>query len=549
MRSAILFVCCCGGLFAQQASIEGTAVNAVTREPLSDVHVRLVALTFNGITSAYGAISDRAGHFSIATIRPGTYVPVPERSGFLFVHSKSAEAALPNIALKPGEHRTDWIVEMSPRAILSGRVLDENGDPVQGVQVRTVDVAPDKAPMVLVPIPNVGTDDRGEFRIVGAPGKFYLQVQYQGRPSNDRPEIRGDGSSEPVYGTTFYPAALVKERGTVVEAVAGKETGGLEIRLQRQRGGMTITGTVSGLPENTEGARPMVMMQTGENAQRITGSRNSGVGADGKFSFPAVQSGFYRLYATFQTGKTQMASRAVELQIENGDPPGVELRLIPGIDLAGTLVMEGDPPGKPMDKRSVRLEASGPGAGWAMRQSAGDVDRDGAFHIENVAPAKFRVRVDSLPENAFVKTVDVDGNVSTDDTVDFSTIRPSRIKVTVSRNGAQIAGMVLDEKGERMLTPLAMVMLVQDPKDVQSLVQDSTQRVPPDGKYSFKGVRPGKYRLLAVDAFRLAGNDDSMETIRKLVERGEEIELKEGDRIAKDVRTLPKEDANAKPRQ
>ena len=43
---------------------------------------------FNGFTGAYGAMSDRTGHFSIATIRPGTYILLPERAGYLHVQSE-----------------------------------------------------------------------------------------------------------------------------------------------------------------------------------------------------------------------------------------------------------------------------------------------------------------------------------------------------------------------------------------------------------------------------------------------------------------------------
>ena len=540
LRCAFLFVCFCRCLAAQQASIEGTAVNAVTREPLSGVHIRLVTMSYNGISSAYGAMSDRAGHFSIATIRPGAYIPMPVCSGFLFVPAKAAETALPGITLKPGEHRTDWVVEMVPRAVLSGRVLDENGDPVQDVQVQALAAAPDSGPQMVVPVGNAGTDDRGEFRIVGAPGKFYLQAN-PGRWAMDQPpEIRAGGGSEPMYGPTFYPSSALKDRATVVESIAGKDTGGLEIHLQRQHG-VAINGTVSGIPEN---GRATVFAQFGESAQRISGGRSANTGAGGKFSFAPVQPGVYRLYAISASGKTQMATRMVELQIENSDPPDVDLALMPGIDLAGTLVMEGDQPGRPQEKRGVRLQPAGQGAGYGLRQSGGEVDRDGAFHIENVAQAKFRVRVELLPENAYVKTVDVDGAVSADGTVDFSSVRPSHIKVTVSRNGAQLTGTVLDENGERLLTPMAMVWLVQDPKD---LPQDSSQRVTPEGKYSFHGVRPGKYRLFAVDALRFSGADP-MERLSKLAGRGEEIEIKEGDRIEKNLRVLQKEDANAKPK-
>ena len=74
-----------------------------------------------------------------------------------------------------------------------------------------------------------------------------------------------------------------------------------------------------------------------------------------------------------------------------------------------------------------------------------------------------------------------------------------------------------------------------------------------DGKYSFKAVRPGKYRIFAIDvaelmkAFTGDGNND--EWMQTLFDAAEEIEIKEGDRITKDIPVLTelpqKKEANA----
>src|SRR5690349_2849726 len=71
-------------LCAQQGSIQGSTVNSLTHQSIAGVHVTLLAVTHDAVTSTYGAVSDREGHFSIATIRPGTYHIEVERTGFLF---------------------------------------------------------------------------------------------------------------------------------------------------------------------------------------------------------------------------------------------------------------------------------------------------------------------------------------------------------------------------------------------------------------------------------------------------------------------------------
>jgi hypothetical protein len=73
----------------------------------------------------------------------------------------------------------------------------------------------------------------------------------------------------------------------------------------------------------------------------------------------------------------------------------------------------------------------------------------------------------------------------------------------------------------------------------------SNSDVKPDGTYSFKGVRPGKYRLIALNPLDMNFDEEST-WFKKLFDRGEEVELTEGDRVTRDVKLLSKEAANAK---
>jgi protocatechuate 3,4-dioxygenase beta subunit len=437
---------------------------------------------------------------------------------------------------------------MTPRALISGRVVDEAGDPVQGVQVRTVPVTAGSTPVVMVPSPNPATDDRGEFRLTGPPGKYYVQATINASGgAQERPEIRTDGTSEAIYATTFYPSSVRKDRGTVVEAVAGKEVNGIEIRLARQQQGLSISGVVSGFPDGP--SRGYVVMQFGESAQRITSGRSTNPGADGKFRFDGLQPGFYRVWAMYNdAGKTQMASRTLEWQLENSEIANVELALAPGVELSGTLRVEGEAVGE-ATKRTVKLE---PAIGYFLvnlGMTGGEVDGDGAFHIVNIAPAKYRVKVAPLPENAYIKTLEIDGVAANNGLADLSkAARTASAKVVMGGNGAQISGRVLDANGEPMVTNVVMIFLARDVEDIP-LTGNGTAQASPDGKYTIKAIVPGKYRLLALDAFQIAGGTDAMDTFKKLFERGEEIEFKEGDRITKDLKVIPVEDPNAKPKK
>jgi hypothetical protein len=165
----------CATAAAQPATFEGTVVNASNGQLLPGVHVSLIGFSFslNSIRDAYGAMSDSTGHFSMAGIPPGLYILFTERRGFIYARAKKGALPFPTITLKGGEPVAGFKLEMSPRAVISGRVVDEFGDPVQNANVR---VQPVSTASLNIGGGDTQTDDRGAFRISGAPGKYYIRA-------------------------------------------------------------------------------------------------------------------------------------------------------------------------------------------------------------------------------------------------------------------------------------------------------------------------------------------------------------------------------------
>lgn len=99
----------------------------------------------------------------------------PDCPGFLYVPPKS-ETPIPALFIKPGQKLEGYKLEMTPRAVPAGRIVDEFGDPVPNVAVQAMPVNPADAPIPLFGNQNLRADDRGEFRIATVPGKYYLKV-------------------------------------------------------------------------------------------------------------------------------------------------------------------------------------------------------------------------------------------------------------------------------------------------------------------------------------------------------------------------------------
>jgi hypothetical protein len=260
-----------------------------------------------------------------------------------------------------------------------------------------------------------------------------------------------------------------------------------------------------------------------------------------------LQPGSYRLSAHFSSGKTYLQSQPVDLTLGSSDQTNVQLVLASPEEIIGTLEITGDAPlATPAEKRTVRLDPAFPfDTAGNPETTPGEVDAKGAFRIGNVGPGRFVPVVDALPEKAYIQSVTLDNAPAPDKVLDFSRgVKGSHIKITVSRSGAQVSGTVLDKDGQPLLSPLVMVCLASDPSQLREIQEDDQHRVT-EGKYTIKAIRPGKYRLFAIDVLTLASdapdaNSDDDELMKTFFNSAEEIELKPGDRIVKDLKAIDK---------
>ena len=555
MRPIIVLLLLAASLAAQTASVEGVVVNQATGQPLSDVHVRVLTGDVATLTveRVYGAMTDRAGHFSISGVNPGLYLVVPERIGFVFVRQPGLIPATV-LALKPGQHITDQKVEMLPRGLVSGRVVDDSGDPVPGasLQLRAVPPDTDFVNPFAVPLPNY-TDDHGEFRIVVSPGKYYLQAM----PRNFRPLAPSPPGAGPVmpYVATYYPNAGNTEEASPIEIKPGQDITSLEIRLAHARppsssnnvaASLTISGLVTGAPG---GARATVtLLRSVQNSGMLSPFRGAAADGEGKFTFRgSIPPGNYKMLAQCATCKVAMQSQAVEVQITGADVGNLQLPLAPGEDLGGSLEIAGEAADAASARRiAVKLEPLDP-AGTPETSSA-PVRIDGSFRVPAVFPGRYRLRVEPLSANAFIRSAMLDGAVVDDAGFDLSRGGGDvRLKVVLSLNAGQMSGTVLGHDGAPLTSPLAEV-----------LVWNNAAQVMPDhnpvagSRYALKDLRPGKYRVLAVDAFdftNLTGANRPDELAKALLAAAEEIEVKEGARLVKNLKIVAKEDIHVQAKQ
>jgi hypothetical protein len=526
--AVLLIAISCGPAWGQQASVRGIALDSVTHQRLAGVHIKLRPPTERSEepASIWGAISKKDGSFSIASVPAGSYDLFAQRNGYVQLVSVpvrgGAEAVRgpSTLVLKAGENAADLRIEMTAEAIITGHVFDENGDPLQHFEVEAESVR------------GVGgiltaslSDERGQFRLVLWPGKFYLKAASIRLPVTLSTE---EGKAvELAYLATYYPTSGTRASAAAIEVTPGQQTTDIDFHLTPART-LRISGRVSGAPE--AGKDVVVVLE---------GRGSFPADPDGKFTFAGLAPGEYRLSARYEGESKPMQSQIAEVRLEISDETGVVLTLAPGEAISGTVeIAGGSAKSAGLDKLNVQLVRLGNSYAEPRRSL---IDSEGRFRIDNVFPGRFQVRVLPLPENAYLKSVKVDNTDASDGVIDFSRgVNRASLRVTISLGAATLEGGVIGSDSKPAPNH-GLVFLGTTPERMDF---DHLKSSGPDGSFRFTGLPPGKYRLIAIDPRLAIG---SSEVLKPLFDAAPEFEIHERDRIRKDAEIALPLAENAKP--
>ena len=475
------------------ASVTGEVRNAMSGMPVERAHISLRRYN-NGGWDKYGALTNAEGKYTISGIPAATYQVTLDRVGFVAPLEVTRNALM----LKAGEKKDDFKVKLVPVGAISGRVLDAEGQPVEGINVYAETGS-------LSQRTGGVTDDRGQFRIGGiSPGKYRVRAVPQALPLP--PEIRTDGTAEVYYAATYHPGAVDEKGATRVIVGSGSDVTGVDIRMARTPI-VRLAGKVSGIPEGAKNVFVQMMPASGG-----LGSSGGQVKADGSFEIWRPNPGKYTLRAMYNSSGEMMSSGAVELEVGESDIENVELRLMASEDIRvqvnfddemarqappapgpqGTQSTPGAqggsqaPPPRPRGRMTLR-ELNGMGQ---MRMA--DVTEDAGFTIPKVMPGKYMVMVTGY--GSYVKSVRL-GETSSDGPALNLNQGSGGAVVTVTLSSAygEISGTVQDDKG-----PAAGAhVVVRDARNSQPIMRSVASGA--DGTYSMKSVAPGTYQLLVLD--------------------------------------------------
>lgn len=501
---------------AGTASIAGRIVATDTGRPLKRARVVVAGGASGDAVRPYTATTDDQGRYKVSALPSGTYSITATKTGFVdaaFGQRRALGSGTP-IELSDGQQLSSVDLKLARGGVVTGRVLDEDGEPIARAVVTVLRQQYVRGEKQLAPAGSDQSDDRGQFRVFGLPpGDYYVsaaagaverilrQLVDPGGAAIDQPESTG-------YAATYFPGVTSAGEATRVKLAAAQELSGLDFQIQ-----VVPLATVKGI---VVGGATSVMLVP-QDGGAMGGGRGGGGGGrgaiagllggqglrtatrpDGTFSITNVTPGKYTIVA--RTDAFGSPRTAVQPLTVVGEEVTVALTPAPGVQLNGAITLESSTAAAPKGFAGFRVNPLPLDSAVAMPRMArpADVEENGQFTITDVLAGRYSLRATG-PRGWMMKAIFMDGRDVTDQAIEIRSENVSGLNVIFTDRIASFGGAIRDSRG----APMAGLTIVVFPADDKLWTPQSrhilTARTDTAGAYSFAALPEGDYLVIAAD--------------------------------------------------
>lgn len=483
-----------------------------------------IHLRFGGDLVPKVATSDADGRFRFEDLVAGVYGVTLLGPGY--------SAKLDRFMVKS---RVETTLSLSKEAIITGRVLDERGQAMPGVEVCAFESRWSDGRDRYVPVTHEATENDGSFQLrgllsggPGSRGNFIVAFSPHGCGLDNWLSAKGRARGA-VYPTVYAPSTLDASEAAVVSIEGAVERSGIEIRLRRSQL-TTLEGMAS--PVSVELLQPVgrVILEPQDSA--AAQNRVVTFGRDGRFAFAGVPPGTYRLIVPPAWSPTEVRRwwAVTTVTVTNAPRMRVLIATRPTTTIAGQLDFDGRPSALYETRVFFVVKATPFGERGSTKSQLPEpftsADEKGQFSIPGIMAGRYVLGVaGDVPLGWMMSgaTVQGPGGASGDRIDVFNlplTVRPEAhvrdVRISLTRSPAVLAVKVTADEGD-------------------SVRGSTVVLVPADPKYWWQGSP--RLRAVPVDAGgsavfeRLPAGDFFVTAVRDLARNWSESEALEAMRL------------------
>jgi hypothetical protein len=439
---------------------DGSVVNSVTGEPIPRAKVNL-----GSAGTTHSAATDTSGRWSFSNVPCGQANFTATRVGFLGRAFRGVTPGTPT-TLVSGSPAHDVKLELTPQSVVYGKVVDDQGDPVQNAQVSLLAAVVVDGKATFQPRASFTTNDLGEYRIPDVTRGKYIACAHVAAQG----PIVSTGS-QMVATDVCYPGPIEGGSASAMDVPAGRETK-VDFNLN-QVPAVHVRGTVSGLPEG----RGMGISMT-RRGGASPGGAIPGTVRDGKFDFVAPPGAYMLVADYFETGKH--LSARVPIDVGTSDIDNVAVHLDTTFTVAGTVRIESQ---SGLKAQAFAINLRPTEALNSLGQLRWDSGNPSSFTFADMLPGNYRLDV-LPPPPLYVRSASIGGQDLLGGEFPLST-GAGPIEIVLRDDGGSIEGDVANADGQ----PAAGSVMI--------LRNGRATAIPCSGHFKLQNLAPGDYTVYA----------------------------------------------------
>ncbi len=400
------------------SGVSGTVVNAVDGMPLAGVKVSVISGNSSTVT-------DPTGRFLFSGLKPGVVYLTAQKEGF----ANSSRTAEPAFPIAPGEITSGVSIQLEPEATISGRVVNDRGEPVSAsVSLLVADTDYFAASI---------SSTSGEFHFRGLiAGEYHLFAHTLG-PEKDR------------FSVTYYPNQTLRNKAGTIRLLAAEQRSNTDVVLQNAREA-TIKGTFAG--QIPPGSQYSVFHEP-RAGRAISAIDSAPLDEKGQFSLK-LRAGEYRLTVmNYSQGAGQrLILGFFDLTVNHDDLDDVVIPASPIRTVRAKLRWAVDR-GRDLPTADLVLN---PQDGLGTMQIGKPRD-DGWIEAPDVSPGIYTVNPRKLPQGSYARSIRAGGADITQTGLNLVTGTATDLEIELAEDGGQVIGQILDTTGQPVRGGLVVI--------------------------------------------------------------------------------------------
>jgi len=474
--------------------VAGVVVSKADGHPL--MGARVVVRDTRDPQKFESVVTAEDGRFAFEEVPPGKYSLEGAKKGFISAFYDQHEQYSTAIVTGAGFDTENFVLKLPPDAVITGRVLDEAGEPVRHATVSLYIENRREGVERVYPGHGAQTDDLGAYEITSLlPGTYFLSVRatpwYAVHPRTDPEGSRpagqtnspsaADRSLDVAYPVTYYSDVTEADSATPIP-IAGGERLQIDVHLNPVPA-LRVVFHVPG--DDKHGfVSPQFEQSTFDGSTWIQNGGASMI-APGVMEITGLPAGHYNIRFPGLGGGEGAQMSGVDLSKDGEQIDATKAEPL------GTVKVSVQIPGETSLPPGFSV-----GLGSGVRMLSGQaLDEKGQAEISQVAAGRYQVFVWGGQKPYFISHIAAEGAEVVGHTVTLGAASSASLMLTVVEGSVAVHGVV-----KRAGKPVAGAMVVLVPKDPEGkrdlFRRDQSDQ---DGTFVLPNAVPGSYSVLAIE--------------------------------------------------